>query len=64
MGKWKAVRNNLKNNPDAPVELYNLSEDIGEENNVANNHPGIVQEMHRIIQQEYENTEHFNTDLN
>jgi len=64
MGNWKAVKNNLKNNPNASIELYNLSEDIGEENNVANDHPGIIEEMVRIILQEHENTEYFNADLN
>ena len=43
---WKAVRLNVRANPDnAPVELYNLSDDIGEENNVADNHPEIAERM-------------------
>ena len=38
MGDWKAV----KLSPDGPAELYNLAEDIGEQNNVADQHPDVV----------------------
>jgi len=58
-GKWKAVRKNLKINPDAPIELYDLSEDIGEENNLAWQYPEIVKEMEQIMKKEYKNSEHF-----
>jgi arylsulfatase A len=45
-GKWKAVRLNLHENfYDSPVELYNLEEDISESNNVASQHPDIVEDM-------------------
>lgn len=45
-GKWKAVRLNLHYNfYGAPVELYNLEEDIAESNNVADQHPEIVEDM-------------------
>lgn len=59
MGKWKAVRNNLKNNPDADIELYDLSEDIGEENNVADQFSAILKKMKRIFKEEYKNTKYF-----
>lgn len=38
MGEWKAVRPK----PNAPLELYNLTVDIGETNNVAANNPKVV----------------------
>ena len=38
MGEWKAVRNL----PSKPIELYNLTSDIGENNDVADNHPEII----------------------
>jgi len=45
-GKWKAVRLNLhKDFYGAPVELYNLEEDISERNNVADQNPEIVKDM-------------------
>ncbi|MEM1118798.1 MAG: sulfatase/phosphatase domain-containing protein [Bacteroidota bacterium] len=48
-GNWKAVKYNVLKQPDAPVELYDLSKDIGEENNVADAHPDVVAEMEAII---------------
>lgn len=38
MGQWKAVR--LR--PGAPLELYNLREDIGESTNLAADHPEVI----------------------
>jgi len=49
-GDWKAVRYGVLKNPDSPLELYNLAEDIGEENNVAEQHPELIAEMNEIIQ--------------
>lgn len=48
-GNWKAVRYNVLKNPGAPIELYNLLEDIGEENNIASEHPDIIVEMEKIL---------------
>ncbi|HUV66161.1 MAG TPA: arylsulfatase, partial [Sedimentisphaerales bacterium] len=42
MGDWKGIRQNVAKDPDGPIELYNLKNDIGEKNNVAVRHPGIV----------------------
>jgi arylsulfatase A-like enzyme len=42
MGEWKGVRLNVAKNPDGPIELYNLKDDIGEKNNIAATHPAIV----------------------
>jgi arylsulfatase len=48
MGKWKAVRKNIrKNNLD--IELYDLSKDIQESNNVAASHPKIVEKVNEIM---------------
>jgi uncharacterized sulfatase len=44
-GKWKAVRNKAS----APVELYDLTTDLGEQHDVAAEHPDIVKHMERII---------------
>ncbi|WKN44668.1 arylsulfatase [Tunicatimonas pelagia] len=48
-GDWKAVRYNVLENPDSPLELYDLSQDIGEENNVASEHPEVVAEMEEVL---------------
>ncbi|WP_406684706.1 arylsulfatase [Seonamhaeicola sp. MEBiC1930] len=49
MGDWKAVRYNVLKNPEAPLELYNLSNDIGEKNNLSEKHPEIAGEMKLIM---------------
>ena len=45
MGNWKAVRRA----PSRPIELYNLRSDIGEDNNIANEHPDIVAKAKEFI---------------
>jgi arylsulfatase A-like enzyme len=44
-GKWKALR--LKK--DAPLELYNLSKDIGEQHNIANQHPEVIRQIEAYL---------------
>jgi arylsulfatase A-like enzyme len=49
-GKWKLVRNDLhKNYYTAPVELYNLEEDIAESTNVASEHPEVVEDLLGLV---------------
>jgi arylsulfatase A-like enzyme len=49
MGKWKGVRYNVLKNPDAPVQLFDLSVDTGEQNNVAGAHPDVVEKRQGIM---------------
>jgi arylsulfatase A-like enzyme len=51
MGKWKAVRLKVRENPNGPIELYNLEIDISEENNIASDHPKIVAKMKKIMKE-------------
>ena len=41
MGDWKGV----KLAPNKPLELYDLSKDLGETKNVADEHPGVVKKI-------------------
>ena len=41
-GNWKAIQQDIHKNKNAPFELYNLSIDLGEENDVADQHPELV----------------------
>jgi arylsulfatase A-like enzyme len=50
-GNWKAVKYNVLKDSEAPIELYNLMEDIGEENNVAAKYPDIIVEMETILKE-------------
>ncbi|MBN2411270.1 arylsulfatase [candidate division KSB1 bacterium] len=54
MGEWKAIRRDLQNGL-TDIELFNLSEDIGEQNNVAKQHPEIVKKIEQIMKQEHTN---------
>ncbi len=49
MGNWKAVKYNVLKNPKAPIELYDLTKDIGEKNNIAAQFPEIVSKMEAIL---------------
>ncbi len=49
MCDWKGVRQDVAKNPDGPIELYNLKDDIGEEHNVAGRHPEIVAKIEQIM---------------
>ena len=40
--EWKGIRLNVGENPDAPLELYNLKLDPKEQMNVAGDHPELV----------------------
>jgi arylsulfatase A-like enzyme len=48
-GNWKLVQYDVLNPEKTTTELYDLSTDIGEENNVANEHPDVVKELLELI---------------
>jgi arylsulfatase A len=53
MDNWKAVRLNVDKNPSAIPELYDLSADPGEKNNVAAANPLVIKKMEEIMQKEH-----------
>lgn len=59
MGDWKAVRRNYDKTPMGATEIYNLKEDIGETNNVAEQHPDIVKKMEDIMKEAHNPSEVF-----
>ncbi|MBO6536747.1 MAG: arylsulfatase [Balneolaceae bacterium] len=46
---WKLVRYNVLNKKKIRTELYDLSNDVGETNNIASKYPEIVQELTSIM---------------
>jgi arylsulfatase A-like enzyme len=59
MDQWKGIRLNMAKNADAPIELYRLSDDIGEENNVADQYPEIVKKIDVIMGEAHVTSEIF-----
>ncbi len=58
-GKWKAVKLNAKNDSNHPMELYDLSTDIGEKNDVAADYPEKVEELEKLMQDSRTPSSHF-----
>lgn len=51
-GDWKYVKLNVRDSSKPVIgELYNLAKDIGEENNVAENYPEIVEQMELYLRE-------------
>jgi len=48
-GDWKLVVYNVLDPKKTKTELYNLAEDIGEENNIADQHPDLVKELVELL---------------
>ncbi len=59
MGKWKGIRLNLAKEPDGPIELYDLSVDIGETTDVAADYPGIVDQIDEIFRAAHHSSPHW-----
>ncbi len=58
--EWKAVRLNVGKAPNGPLELYNLESDPFEENNVAEEHPDLVESLASMMDEEREPSAKFN----
>ncbi|WP_257666181.1 arylsulfatase [Parapedobacter tibetensis] len=54
MGNWKGVRLQVKKNPDAPIELYDLATDTAEQHNVADEHPDIVKQIAELMKESHQ----------
>lgn len=48
---WKAVKVNVDKDKNAPIELYDLSKDPSEKNNIANKYPEIVKRVEKFMKQ-------------
>ena len=59
MGNYKGIRLNVAKKPDGPIELYNLKNDIGEKNNMADQHPEIVAKIEKLMKSARTPSEHW-----
>jgi arylsulfatase A-like enzyme len=53
-GDWKAIQLDINKNPNAPVAIYDLSKDIGEENDLAAVRPDLVKKAKEIFSDAHE----------
>jgi len=53
LGDWKGVRRNVRTDPGAPWELYDLATDTAERRDVAAANPGILARMDAIVKREH-----------
>lgn len=49
MDKWKAVKRDVDKTPQGSLELFDITADLGETNNVASSYPEIVKKVEAII---------------
>lgn len=54
MGKWKAVKSNMKKNSNAAWEIYDLLSDRNETTDVAEKHPELVIQFEAIMHREHQ----------
>jgi arylsulfatase A len=59
MGDWVGVRQNLMNNPNAPIELFNLREDIGQGDDIAAKHPDIIRKLQDLMKHSHTPSKQF-----
>lgn len=52
-GEWKGIKLNVSTVLNPPVELYDLEKDPSEQNNIASQHPDIVQKINDFIKKEH-----------
>jgi arylsulfatase A len=53
MGKWKGIKENVKKDPDGPIELFDIIADPKESVNLAVKYPDIIERMKLIMRNEH-----------
>ena len=53
MGNWKGVRTNVRKNKNAPWQLYDLSADVNETRDIAQQYPAVIERFKAIQKKEH-----------
>lgn len=53
MGDWKGIRTNVRKDPNAPWQIFNLKTDRNETTNIAAAHPELIQQFNVIVKKEH-----------
>ncbi|MEL4309002.1 arylsulfatase [Joostella sp. CR20] len=53
MGKWKAVQYHVNKDENGAIELYDLSVDVGESNNLATQYPEIIKQVSTYFKEQH-----------
>lgn len=59
LDNWKGIRLNMNDNPEAPISLYNLENDLEEQNDLSADYPDIVEKISEIMKKEHTKSEVF-----
>jgi len=52
-GNWKGVRRNTRRNPNSPIEIYNLKNNLAETTNLAETQKKMVEEFKAVLKREH-----------
>ncbi|MEI7735128.1 MAG: arylsulfatase [Ferruginibacter sp.] len=53
MGDWKGIRTNVRKDPNAPWQIFNLKIDRNETTDIAAAHPELIQQFNAIVKKEH-----------
>jgi arylsulfatase A-like enzyme len=59
LGNWKAVQLNVHRDLNGPIQLFDLSNDLAEKVNVADQHPQLVEKIKAIFDDAHEPSQHW-----
>lgn len=59
MGKWKALRRGLHRKPETPFQLFDVTDDPQEANDLASEFPEVIAKVETICKEEHENSDLF-----
>ncbi len=58
-GNWKAIQQGMKKEVHQDIELYDLSRDIGETNNIADQYPEIILKAEKMFEESHTPSQHY-----